>query len=451
MLVVVVVCLLVATSLSGKVMEEVREEYKKVVKRKNMEPFTYFTHDNGDRFINQFLENSTDWEQVAWAKEVAPLPLSTLLSHPHWGPVVRSAHMVVLTRMLGSRTDEIARLATKEQLIHYLPFRHFLDSKDHLVMILEDENKRGMRTEPWVHCSTSLSSFLPTTYQLPFKSLIPKQQEDYWILKLALGKKGAGITIGKDFGQLLQLWKSVGRKPAVIQKYIERPLLADNKKFHIRDRILIANVDPLVVFSVGRFALFSENEYVMNDSNLNETSVHMTNAAYSSNEFTMLFKDLVEEKWSESKDIDELDRQINEVVLYVVKALLNFAERIVGGEINKGFSEIFGFDLMYDEDWNLYLLEVNMLPEEEPVGIVNMPLIMDALLTAQALTALKTRINDEKWQRYHSEFQLVQTPLGFPISMLINEGLYPPFYKTRNCGLENHDPSPEKRFPFQET
>lgn len=66
----------------------------------------------------------------------------------------------------------------------------------------------------------------------------------------------------------------------VVQKYIERPLIILQKKFDIRQWVLITSVDPLTVWIWKRpYLRFSSNDY--DPSNLHSKFAHLTNASIS--------------------------------------------------------------------------------------------------------------------------------------------------------------------------
>lgn len=66
----------------------------------------------------------------------------------------------------------------------------------------------------------------------------------------------------------------------VVQKYIERPLIILQKKFDIRQWILITSVEPLTVWIWKKpYLRFSSADY--DPSNLKSKFAHLTNATIS--------------------------------------------------------------------------------------------------------------------------------------------------------------------------
>ena len=56
-----------------------------------------------------------------------------------------------------------------------------------------------------------------------------------WILKPSTLNKGAGLTLGEGFEPLREaVHDSPDIREWVLQEYVERPLLAEGRKFHLR-------------------------------------------------------------------------------------------------------------------------------------------------------------------------------------------------------------------------
>ena len=63
----------------------------------------------------------------------------------------------------------------------------------------------------------------------------------------------------------------------VIQKYIERPFLIENRKFDIRQWFLVTSWQPLELYIYNEgYCRFSKKEYDLNDFN---KFIHLTNQA----------------------------------------------------------------------------------------------------------------------------------------------------------------------------
>lgn len=209
-----------------------------------------------------------------------------------------------------------------------------------------------------------------------------------WISKVAGLNRGLGIEIFSSLDELkkvimnlhtgyqekiIQNKHKISRSKIVIkadkfviQKYIERPLLFEDRKMDIRVWVLMTHEMKIHVFQECYFRLSSE-KYTIN--NLQEKFVHLTNNAL--------------QKYSENfdadetlKSIDQFDHFIRESakVEYnfrrdsfpVIKEHIKLVGKIAENKINfnnkKLTFEIFGFDFMMDTNFGVWLIEVNSNP-----------------------------------------------------------------------------------------
>lgn len=158
----------------------------------------------------------------------------------------------------------------------------------------------------------------------------------------------------------------------VIQKYMERPLLINRKKFDIRTFVLVNQDHNLYLFTEGYVKLSAENFSLntdLTDEKLTKC-VHLTNLAVQ--EHGENYQDLIKDnnfsflEFEKRLALDgrkinfrsEIWNQIRQITKYSLSScsiLLNPRE--------KNFCyEIYGFDLMIDEDLNVQLIEINTNP-----------------------------------------------------------------------------------------
>ena len=73
----------------------------------------------------------------------------------------------------------------------------------------------------------------------------------------------------------------ISEENCVVQIYIDRPLLMEKMKFDLRVYVLVLGIDPLRIFlSKEGLARMSVKEYEeVNDENLEDTTMHLTNYA----------------------------------------------------------------------------------------------------------------------------------------------------------------------------
>lgn len=185
-----------------------------------------------------------------------------------------------------------------------------------------------------------------------------------WIVKPGTSSKGSGIECMNALPEILQHCDRMPNR--VVQKYVERPLLLfSGRKFDIRQWVLLRSVAPLRVFLFSECYLrLCNSMYDLGD--LRNKERHISNwqvnkhgrnvvegAAVSLHDFKKELSELsgCEECW-ETRMIPQLHHIVLEVLRSVKEDLVPRAESF----------EVFGFDVMIDEDLRMWLLEVNLSP-----------------------------------------------------------------------------------------
>jgi len=223
--------------------------------------------------------------------------------------------------------------------------------------------------------------FVPHTFVLPaertaaIEAIKISTEKEQWILKPVGSSRGRGIYI-------VNKKKKLGEdKKCIISQYIDNPLLIDGRKFDIRIYALVTSFDPLVLYlyhdGLARFA----TELYRSAAETFNRFVHLTN--YSVNKMnTNKFianedenKDNVGSKWSytalrayfESIGInfkELIEKRIHDVV---VKTILSIKPTVAAAtekctSYRGNCFELFGFDIMFDQRYQPWLLEVNLSP-----------------------------------------------------------------------------------------
>jgi len=185
-----------------------------------------------------------------------------------------------------------------------------------------------------------------------------------WIVKPGTNSKGSGIECMSSLPDLLHHCDRMPNR--LVQKYIERPLLLfSGRKFDIRQWVLVRSVAPLKVFFFSECYLrLCNGMYDLGD--LRDRERHISNwqvnkhgrnvvdgAVVSLSDFCSELRELTgrEDFWEE-----ELLPSVKRIVIEVLRAaegrLCHRAESF----------ELFGFDIMVDENMRPWLLEVNLSP-----------------------------------------------------------------------------------------
>ena len=291
----------------------------------------------------------------------------------------------------------------KYQKVNHFPRTHELTRKDLLTRTL------GLTRD--VH-GREACDFLPMTFVLPADmeactaAMNRERGQAAWIVKPCASSRGRGISI-------VQMAHQLPQDDVVVSRYIGNPLLIDGFKFDLRIYVAVTSFDPLrvYVFEEG-LARFSTERYQpgVSVAALRNQFMHLTN--YSVNKHSAHFvpnKDASADdygnKWSLSAlrrclarngvDCAALFARINSLI---VKTLVAVEPSVVACcrrycAHRSNCFELFGFDVLIDENLKPWLLEVNLSPS---LG-VDSPL--DLKVKSRVLTDLFTLASIQPFDR----------------------------------------------------
>jgi tubulin--tyrosine ligase like protein 10 len=190
-----------------------------------------------------------------------------------------------------------------EQMVCHIPNCGLFTNKLNLLCTLQSfEKQQSKQSNPQF---IPLKDYLPTTYKLDdridretffataksngsflfllanfklSKSFLGYLDDEIWICKPVSLNQGRGIYLVRDpemlrkkLEQNQNISKPIGR---IIQKYIERPLLINKRKFDIRNYMIIASTKPLLCLFANGYLRLSINEFKNEDNSL---TTHLTN------------------------------------------------------------------------------------------------------------------------------------------------------------------------------
>ena len=212
-----------------------------------------------------------------------------------------------------------------------------------------------------------LPVFFPKSFVLPHDhSALYQKMKTHpttaFISKPPRGSCGNGIKVitFKDF---------YGIKPgSVVSDYISRPLLIDGFKFDLRIYVLVTSFCPLRAFvcrdGLARFATESYNKGKDNPySCLTNATLNKKGRNYCS-----------EFKWKLSELLSELEKRwgkapsdtMKDINIVVAKTLTLLQSSMTNNETSDGihnqYFEVYGFDILIDHEFHMWLLEVNTMP-----------------------------------------------------------------------------------------
>ncbi|KAI8126748.1 Tubulin polyglutamylase TTLL4 [Lucilia cuprina] len=317
------------------------------------------------------------------------------------------------------------------QKINHLPGSFKIGRKDscwkNLVKLMAKHGKKDF-------------GFMPKTYIIPndlkqLRKSWPKyaQKNVKWIIKPPASARGTGIRVVDRWAQIPK------RKPLIVQKYIERPLLINGSKFDLRLYVLVTSINPLRVYMYHNgLARFASVKYSDKSDTLNDRCMHLTN--YSINKFSSNYsknedvnachghKWTIKSLWtylgSRGVRTDLLWSALKSLVLRTILAGENSINNMIRANVESKYScfELFGFDVLLDADLVPWLLEVNISPSlhsELPLDShVKAPLVQSVLNTA--LYNIPPKIPIERQREIAMEMSLPPGPICYDKRMYIN-------------------------------
>ena len=260
-------------------------------------------------------------------------------------------------------------------------------------------------------------NYAPPTYILPmdgpdFENEYKKNKKALWIVKPVNLSRGRGVHLLKGESEFKQLYKKstqLSLPQYLISRYIDRPHLLNNKKYDLRIYVLIASFTPLRVYLYNNgLVRFATEDYQR--GNFDNIFIHLTN--YSINKNNLKYKsnqNLKEQqcdifpreetemteaeggieydengdenipdddsnKWSlieyrnnfkkmgKGHIMDMIWGQIEAIVIKTtISVSTEYYKNIFPNKINNTF-ELYGFDILIDENFKAWLIEVNVNP-----------------------------------------------------------------------------------------
>ncbi|XP_006750769.1 probable tubulin polyglutamylase TTLL2 [Leptonychotes weddellii] len=266
-------------------------------------------------------------------------------------------------RTSSFRMTEHVNIKPWQHLNHH-PGTTELTRKDHLAKHLKHMKKMY---------GTPLYEFIPLTFIMPkdYNKFVAEYfrekhvlgaKHSYWICKPAELSRGRGIIIFSDIKDL------IFDDTYVVQKYICNPLLVGRYKCDLRIYVCVTGFKPLTIYIYQEgLVRFATEKFDL--SNLQNNYAHLTNSSINKSGLSYeKIKEVIGHgcKWTLSRffsylrswDVDDLLlwRKINHMVILTVLAIapsVPFAANCF---------ELFGFDILIDDNLKPWLLEVNFSP-----------------------------------------------------------------------------------------
>ncbi|KAK6484856.1 tubulin polyglutamylase TTLL4 isoform X1 [Huso huso] len=222
-------------------------------------------------------------------------------------------------------------------------------------------------------------NFFPQSYVLPQDiKLLKKSWEEAgskqkWIVKPPASARGIGIQVIHKWNQLPR------RRPLLVQKYLNKPYLINGCKFDLRIYVYVTSYDPLRIYMfTDGLVRFASCKYSTSMRSLSNKFMHLTN--YSVNKKNSEYKPNSDEKacqghkwalkalWNylsqKGVSTNAIWEKIKDIVIKTIIASDPYVNSLMKMHVRRPYCchELFGFDIMLDENLKPWILEVNISP-----------------------------------------------------------------------------------------
>ncbi|XP_034446413.1 probable tubulin polyglutamylase TTLL9 isoform X3 [Hippoglossus hippoglossus] len=234
------------------------------------------------------------------------------------------------------------------------------------------------------HMEASKCDFFPCTFALPseYHLLVEEFKRSpgsIWIMKPVAKSQGKGIFLFRKLKDIMD-WKKDGprseeQKDAaqvesyVAQRYIENPYLINARKFDLRIYILVTSYVPLKAWLYrDGFARFSSTRFSLRT--IDDKYMHLTNVAVQKTapdydpekgckwQMQQLRRYLTAKHGTEM--VDTLFKEMDNIF---VRSLQSVQKVIIN---DKHCFELYGYDVLLDQNLKPWLIEVNASPSHTP-------------------------------------------------------------------------------------
>eukprot|EP00040_Diaphanoeca_grandis_P029910 m.176030 g.176030 ORF g.176030 m.176030 type:complete len:593 (+) comp31841_c1_seq1:93-1871(+) len=219
-------------------------------------------------------------------------------------------------------------------------------------------------------------NYMPESFNLPsdwnlFQQARLNNTHGLWMVKPARGARGKGLVVTNNIERPLS---------ALVQRYVANPLLMRGKKFHLRIYVVISNVDPLRVLTFNEGLLLTASKNFTTDPRFyTDLQVHLSNSAMS-NDTQHKTSLRLSDFWlwlgaqSEAPTQAVVWQRVSDVVGKLVMssqikddghASESFRRVMLTGRQHRSGTcfDLFGADIMFTDEFEPVLLELNNGPE----------------------------------------------------------------------------------------
>ena len=167
------------------------------------------------------------------------------------------------------------------------------------------------------------------------------------------------MTVTNNLDLIQKLSEATHR---IAQKYIDKPLLLEGKKFDLRFIVCVKGMHPLELFLFSKFWIRSANEpFTLDERKLFEYTTHFTVMNYGQHQLKKILCDQFVLSFEAQYKVSW------QLVLHKIHALVKhtfLAADILHPQIrNTNSRAVYGIDLMIDDQFQPKLLEITYAPD----------------------------------------------------------------------------------------
>jgi hypothetical protein len=209
----------------------------------------------------------------------------------------------------------------------------------------------------WSKNTSNDISYLPKSYSFTnnnYKKLQKIFTTKYWIIKPEHGMRQHGITIINSYPEFVKgIKKYPEYKLWIIQEYINKPLLYNNKKFHFRIYVVLLKTDDVFETYLYPKGYMYVADDIYNANDVNNIDKHITSSC-NNKEFPFEY-----DKYYGKNDFqNKLKPQIKKIVHDTTDATYKY---MMCANVGKGklCYKMIAYDIIADSNKKLHLLEIN--------------------------------------------------------------------------------------------
>ena len=267
---------------------------------------------------------------------------------------------------------------SRYQRINQYPRTHEITRKDTLCRNIA--RMKEVHGERWFR-------FVPEGFVLPaeadmFMKAFERSRHnaaDAWIVKPAALSCGRGIFVTQNLDEIRSL--NMSETPWQVSRYVNNPLLINGLKFDLRIYVTVTSFNPLRIYMHDEgLTRFATEPYDPSPEHFDNRFMHLTNYSVNKHNTNFEFNEGTDaedvgskwtldafRKWMERQGMDhrKLWKRIHHVVTMTFLSIESQVNAAVDMHVpykSRNCFQLFGFDILIDENLEPVLIEINFSP-----------------------------------------------------------------------------------------